>query len=77
MVLLGFLLFIFVVVFLIIFVILIGFINYDLYYFFLVKLVDWVGFKNFIDIFILLMWREIFVSVFFWIVIWIFVVIIL
>ncbi len=37
------------------------------------KLVDWVGFKNFIDIFTLPMWRETFVSVFSWTVIWTFV----
>ena len=69
----GFLLLIFVVVFPIIFVILIGFTNYDLYHSPPAKLVDWVGFKNFIDIFTLPMWRETFVSVFSWTVIWTFV----
>ncbi len=39
----GFLLLIFVVVFPIIFVILIGFTNYDLYHSPPAKLVDWVG----------------------------------
>ena len=69
----GFLLLIFVVVFPIIFVILIGFTNYDLYHSPPAKLVDWVGFKNFIDIFTLPMWRETFVSIFSWTVIWTFV----
>lgn len=69
----GFLLLIFVVVFPIIFVILIGFTNYDLYHSPPAKLVDWVGFKNFIDIFTLPMWRETFLSVFSWTVIWTFV----
>ncbi|MEH7892980.1 maltosaccharide ABC transporter permease MalC [Bacillus thuringiensis] len=69
----GFLLLIFVVVFPIIFVILIGFTNYDLYHSPPAKLVDWVGFKNFIDIFTLPMWRDTFLSVFSWTVIWTFV----
>ncbi|WP_144561320.1 carbohydrate ABC transporter permease [Bacillus mycoides] len=69
----GFLLLIFVVVFPILFVILIGFTNYDLYHSPPAKLVDWVGFKNFIDIFTLPMWRDTFLSVFSWTVIWTFV----
>ena len=69
----GFLLLIFVVVFPIIFVILIGFTNYDLYHSPPAKLVDWVGFKNFIDIFTLPMWRDICKCIFSWTVIWTFV----
>ncbi|MGG2064641.1 MULTISPECIES: carbohydrate ABC transporter permease [unclassified Bacillus (in: firmicutes)] len=69
----GFLLLIFVVVLPIIFVLLIGFTNYDLYHSPPAKLVEWVGFKNFVDIFTLPMWRDTFVSVFSWTVIWTFV----
>ena len=68
----GFLLLIFVVVLPIIFVILIAFTNYDLYHSPPAKLVDWVGFKNFVDIFTLPMWRSTFVSVFSWTIIWTF-----
>ena len=69
----GFLLLIFVVVLPIIFVLLIGFTNYDLYHSPPAKLVEWVGVKNFVDIFTLPMWRDTFVSVFSWTVIWTFV----
>ncbi|MGF9962925.1 ABC transporter permease subunit [Bacillus rhizoplanae] len=69
----GFLLLVFVVVLPIVFVILIGFTNYDLYHSPPAKLVDWVGFKNFVDIFTLPMWRDTFVSVFSWTVIWTFI----
>ncbi|ENQ3079491.1 sugar ABC transporter permease [Bacillus sp. WLY-B-L8] len=68
----GFLLLIFVVVLPIIFVILIAFTNYDLYHSPPAKLVDWVGFKNFVDIFTLPMWRNTFISVFSWTIIWTF-----
>ncbi|MFD0770887.1 ABC transporter permease subunit [Bacillus sp. CGMCC 1.60114] len=69
----GFLLLVFVVVLPIVFVILIGFTNYDLYHSPPAKLVDWVGFKNFVDIFTMPMWRDTFVSVFSWTVIWTFI----
>ncbi|MFD3449328.1 carbohydrate ABC transporter permease [Microbacteriaceae bacterium 4G12] len=69
----GFLLLIFVVVLPIIFVMLIGFTNYDLYHSPPAKLVEWVAFQNFVDIFTLPMWRDTFLSVFSWTVIWTFV----
>lgn len=69
----GFLLLIFVVVFPIIFVLLIAFTNYDLYHSPPAKLVDWVGFKNFVDLFTLPMWRETFFSVLSWTIIWTFI----
>ncbi len=69
----GFLLLIFVVVFPIIFVVLLAFTNYDLYHSPPAKLVDWVGFKNFFDLFQLESWRQTFFSVLSWTIIWTFV----
>jgi arabinogalactan oligomer / maltooligosaccharide transport system permease protein len=69
----GFLLLIFVVVFPIIFVVLLAFTNYDLYHSPPAKLVDWVGLKNFFDLFQLESWRETFFSVLSWTIIWTFV----
>jgi arabinogalactan oligomer / maltooligosaccharide transport system permease protein len=69
----GFLLLIFVVVFPIIFVVLLAFTNYDLYHSPPAKLVDWVGLKNFIDLFQLESWRQTFFSVLSWTIIWTFV----
>ncbi len=69
----GFILLVFVVIFPIIFVILLAFTNYDLYHTPPAKLVDWVGFKNFFDIFKIDMWRKTFFSVLGWTVVWTFV----
>jgi arabinogalactan oligomer/maltooligosaccharide transport system permease protein len=69
----GFLLLVFVVIFPIIFVILLGFTNYDLYHTPPAKLVDWVGFKNFVDIFKVDMWRTTFFAVLAWTLVWTFV----
>lgn len=69
----GFFLLIFVVIFPILFVILLSFTNYDLYHSPPAKLVDWVGFENFFEIFKLDIWRETFIDVFAWTVIWTFV----
>ncbi|MRX73495.1 ABC transporter permease subunit [Bacillus lacus] len=68
----GFLLLVFVVIFPIIFVILLAFTNYDLYHSPPAKLVDWVGFQNFIDIFKIEIWRQTFFAVFAWTVVWTF-----
>jgi arabinogalactan oligomer/maltooligosaccharide transport system permease protein len=68
----GFLLLVFVVIFPIIFVVLLSFTNYNLYHSPPAKLVDWIGFQNFIDIVKLDIWRETFISVFAWTVIWTF-----
>ncbi|MFJ5714356.1 ABC transporter permease subunit [Neobacillus sp. NPDC093127] len=69
----GFLLLVFVVIFPIIFVVLLGFTNYDLYHTPPAKLVDWVGFKNFVEIFQVDMWRKTFFSVLAWTLVWTFV----
>jgi arabinogalactan oligomer / maltooligosaccharide transport system permease protein len=69
----GFLLLIFVVVFPIIFVVLLAFTNYDLYHSPPAKLVDWVGLKNFFDLFQLESWRQTFFSVLSWTIVWTFV----
>jgi arabinogalactan oligomer / maltooligosaccharide transport system permease protein len=68
----GFLLLIFVVIFPIVFMLLLSFTNYNLYHSPPNKLVDWVGIKNFLEIFTLDIWRQTFVSVFAWTVIWTF-----
>ncbi|WP_045517003.1 carbohydrate ABC transporter permease [Neobacillus niacini] len=69
----GFLLLVFVVVFPILFVLLLAFTNYDLYHSPPAKLVDWVLFKNFVDIFKVDMWRQTFFSVLSWTLVWTFV----
>lgn len=69
----GFLLLIFVVILPIIFVILLAFTNYDLFHSPPAKLVQWVGMKNFIDIFSLDLWRKTFLSVLGWTIAWTFI----
>ncbi len=69
----GFLLLVFVVVFPILFVLFLAFTNYDLYHSPPAKLVDWVLFKNFVDIFKIDMWRQTFFSVLSWTLVWTFV----
>lgn len=66
----GFILLVFVVVFPILFGFSIAFTNYNLYNTPPAKLVDWVGFKNFINIFRLDIWRATFFDVLQWTVIW-------
>ncbi len=66
----GFLLLVFVVIFPIIFVILLAFTNYDLYHSPPAKLVDWVGIQNFVDIFKIDIWRETFMTVLAWTLVW-------
>jgi arabinogalactan oligomer/maltooligosaccharide transport system permease protein len=68
----GLILLIFVVILPIIFVILLSFTNYDLYHSPPAKLVDWIGFQNFIDIFKMDLWRNTFINVFSWTVVWTF-----
>ncbi|MFC0272029.1 carbohydrate ABC transporter permease [Metabacillus herbersteinensis] len=68
----GFLLLVFVVIFPIIFVVLLAFTNYDLYHSPPAKLVDWVGFQNFLDIFEIDIWRETFFAVLAWTLVWTF-----
>lgn len=68
----GFFLLIFVVIFPILFVVLLAFTNYDLYHSPPAKLVDWIGFQNFIDIFKLDIWRTTFFAVLAWTIVWTF-----
>lgn len=66
----GFILLVFVVVFPIIFGFAIGFTNYNLYNSPPAKLVDWVGLKNFFNIFQINLWRNTFIDVLQWTVVW-------
>ncbi|GMB08870.1 carbohydrate ABC transporter membrane protein 1 (CUT1 family) [Thermolongibacillus altinsuensis] len=68
----GFILLVFVVIFPIIFVVLLAFTNYDLYHSPPAKLVDWVGFQNFIDLVKLDLWRKTFINVLAWTLVWTF-----
>lgn len=54
----------------IIFGLLVGFTNYNMNHMPPGKMVDWVGFKNFIDIFRVPIWSKTFVGVFIWTVVW-------
>lgn len=56
----GFILLVFVVIFPILFGFAIAFTNYNLYHTPPAKLVDWVGLKNFVNIFTLSIWRSTF-----------------
>ena len=66
----GFILLVFVVVFPIIFGFSIGFTNYNLYNSPPARLVDWVGLKNFINIFEVNLWRNTFIDVLQWTIVW-------
>ncbi|PKR77911.1 sugar ABC transporter permease [Halalkalibacillus sediminis] len=68
----GFLLLIFVVIFPILFVILLSFTNYSANNSPPANLVDWVGFKNYIELFQLDIWRNTFLNVFSWTIVWTF-----
>ncbi|MGX1900500.1 carbohydrate ABC transporter permease [Thermolongibacillus altinsuensis] len=68
----GFFLLVFVVILPIIFVLLLSFTNYNLYHQWPAKLVDWVGFENFLKLFTLDLWRKTFINVFSWTLIWTF-----
>lgn len=61
---------VFVVLFPLLFMVLIAFTNYDLYHSPPAKLVDWVGFNNFFNLFGSELWRNSFISVFQWTVVW-------
>ncbi len=66
----GVLLLTFVVVYPLLFMIIMAFTNYDLYHSPPAKLVDWVAFKNFFDIFTIPIWRKTFFGVLSWTIIW-------
>jgi arabinogalactan oligomer/maltooligosaccharide transport system permease protein len=61
---------VFVVIFPILFGFSIAFTNYNLYHTPPAKLVDWVGLKNFVNIFTLSIWRSTFLDVLQWTVVW-------
>lgn len=61
---------IFAIVFPVLVTLLIAFTNYDFYHIPPANLIDWVGFKNFANIFTLSTYRETFVAVLSWTVIW-------
>ncbi|WP_191562352.1 carbohydrate ABC transporter permease [Metabacillus idriensis] len=68
----GLILLVFVVIFPILFVVLLSFTNFDLYHTPPAKLVDWVAFKNFVDIFKIDIWRQTFFGVLAWTLVWTF-----
>jgi arabinogalactan oligomer / maltooligosaccharide transport system permease protein len=68
----GLILLVFVVIFPIIFVVLLSFTNYDLYHSPPAKLVDWVGFQNFVELVNLDLWRKTFIHVLAWTIVWTF-----
>jgi arabinogalactan oligomer / maltooligosaccharide transport system permease protein len=61
---------IFAIVFPVLVTIFIAFTNYDFYHIPPAKLIDWVGFENFSNIFFLSSYRDTFLAVFGWTVIW-------
>lgn len=61
---------VFIVLFPIICMVLIAFTNYDLYHQPPAKLIDWVGVKNFFDLFQLEIWKNSFIHVFSWTIVW-------
>ncbi|PRO64856.1 sugar ABC transporter permease [Alkalicoccus urumqiensis] len=69
----GLLLLIFVVVFPLIFMVLLAFTNYNLYNAPPRNLLEWVGFENFVQLFTLSEWRDSFINVLSWTLIWTFV----
>ncbi|WP_010094259.1 carbohydrate ABC transporter permease [Ornithinibacillus scapharcae] len=61
---------IFAIVFPVLVTIFIAFTNYDFYHIPPAKLIDWVGFSNFTDVFFLSSYRDTFLAVFGWTLIW-------
>ncbi|WP_106496198.1 sugar ABC transporter permease [Lentibacillus sp. Marseille-P4043] len=68
----GFFLLLFVVILPIIFVFLLAFTNYDLYHNWPAQLTDWIGWDNFKNLFTMDVWRDTFLSVFAWTIVWTF-----
>lgn len=66
----AYLLMIFVICFPVIVTVFIAFTNYDFQHITPFRLLDWVGFKNFLNLFVLASYRATFASVFSWTVIW-------
>ncbi|MEG2505199.1 MAG: sugar ABC transporter permease, partial [Carnobacterium sp.] len=61
---------IFTIIFPVLVTVFMAFTNYDFYHIPPASLIDWVGFKNFFSIFFLSAYRDTFVSVFSWTLIW-------
>lgn len=66
----GFFLLLFVVILPIVFVLLLAFTNYDLYHNWPAALTDWIGLANFKKLFTMSVWRDTFLNVFAWTIIW-------
>lgn len=66
----AYVLMLFVIIFPVVVTLLMALTNYDFYHIPPAKLLDWVGFKNFLNIFLLSSYRETFMSVFSWTLIW-------
>lgn len=66
----GFILLIFTVVFPLLFAITLAFTNYDLYNSPPRNLVQWVGFDNFVNLVTVPLWKNTFINVFSWTIIW-------
>lgn len=66
----GFFLLLFVVILPIAFVLLLAFTNYDLYHNWPAALTDWIGLANFKKLFTMSVWRDTFLNVFAWTIIW-------
>ncbi|SQC67497.1 Maltose transport system permease protein malF [Listeria fleischmannii subsp. fleischmannii] len=60
----------FVIIFPVLVTLFMAFTNYDFYHIPPANLIDWVGFKNFFNIFFLSAYRDTFMSVFSWTIIW-------
>lgn len=60
----------FVIIFPVLVTLFMAFTNYDFYHIPPANLIDWVGFKNFFNIFFLSSYRDTFLSVFSWTLIW-------
>lgn len=58
------------IVFPLIITVFISFTNYDLYHTPPARLIDWVGFKNYLNIFTVSIWRKTLFNVLFWTIIW-------
>ncbi|WP_077330261.1 carbohydrate ABC transporter permease [Virgibacillus siamensis] len=66
----GLMLMVFVVVFPLIFSVLLAFTNYDLFHSPPRNLVDWVGFENFNELVTVPIWKDTFISVLSWTIVW-------
>ncbi|MEG7282762.1 carbohydrate ABC transporter permease [Bacillus sp. 0909A] len=66
----AYIMMVFVIIFPVLVTLFVAFTNYDFYHIPPNSLIDWVGFKNFLNIFLLGSYRETFVNVLSWTIIW-------